>query len=107
MSGCRLRNFYHQIPIFGIQPQNNNHGTRICAQCSISGKLSMINNSIATSSGRGYARDNYVVPDVAAPGVDVSTPFGERSGSSVSAAITAGACAQLWNGQLSIAMTFW
>jgi hypothetical protein len=55
----------------------------------------MINNSIATSSGRGYARDNYVVPDVAAPGVDVSTPFGERSGSSVSAAITAGACAQL------------
>lgn len=55
----------------------------------------MVNNGIAASSGRGYARDNYVVPDVAAPGVNVSTPFGERSGSSVSAAITAGASAQI------------
>lgn len=53
------------------------------------------NNGIAASSGRGYARDNYIVPDVAAPGVDVSTPFGERTGSSLSAAITAGGCAQL------------
>lgn len=53
------------------------------------------NNSIAVSSGRGYARDNYIVPDIAAPGVNVSTPFGDRSGTSVAAAITAGGCAQL------------
>jgi len=53
------------------------------------------NNSIAVSSGRGYARDNYIVPDIAAPGVGVSTPFGDRSGTSVAAAITAGGCAQL------------
>ncbi len=53
------------------------------------------NNSIAASSGRGYARDGYIVPAIAAPGVGVSTPFGERSGSSVAAAITAGGCAQL------------
>ena len=53
------------------------------------------NGSIAAASGRGYARDNYVVPDIAAPGVNVSTPFGNRSGTSVAAAITAGGCAQL------------
>lgn len=53
------------------------------------------NNSIAPSSGRGYGRDNYIVPDIAAPGVNIPTPFGERTGSSLSAAITAGGCAQL------------
>lgn len=53
------------------------------------------NNSIAPSSGRGFARDNSIVPEVAAPGVAVSTPFGDRSGTSVAAAITAGGCAQL------------
>lgn len=53
------------------------------------------NNSIAAFSGRGNARDNYIVPDIAAPGVGVSTPFGDRSGTSVAAAITAGGCAQL------------
>lgn len=53
------------------------------------------NNSIAASSGRGNARDNYIVPDIAAPGVNISTPFGDKSGTSVAAAITAGGCAQL------------
>jgi len=53
------------------------------------------NNSIAASSGRGNARDNYIVPDISVPGVNVSTPFGTRSGTSVAAAITAGGCAQL------------
>lgn len=53
------------------------------------------NDSIAVFSGRGFARDNYVVPDIAAPGVGVSTPFGDRSGTSVAAAVTAGGCAQL------------
>lgn len=53
------------------------------------------NNSIAVFSGRGFARDNAIVPELAAPGVDVSTPYGNRSGTSVAAAITAGGCAQL------------
>lgn len=53
------------------------------------------NDSIAPSSGRGFARDGFVVPDIAAPGVNVSTPFGGASGTSISAAITAGGCAQL------------
>lgn len=53
------------------------------------------NNSIAASSGRGFARNNAIVPEVAAPGVNVSTPYGDRSGTSVAAAITAGGCAQL------------
>jgi hypothetical protein len=35
-----------------------------------------------------------VKPDVAAPGVDVPTPYGLRTGSSISAAVTAGAAAQ-------------
>lgn len=53
------------------------------------------NNSIAPSSGRGFARDNAIVPEIAAPGVNVSTPYGDRSGTSVAAALTAGGCAQL------------
>ncbi len=53
------------------------------------------NNSIAASSGRGFARNNAIVPEIAAPGVDVSTPYGDRTGTSVAAAITAGGCAQL------------
>lgn len=53
------------------------------------------NNSIAASSGRGFARDNAIVPEIAAPGVNVSTLYGNRSGTSVAAAITAGGCAQL------------
>ncbi|MDE6621313.1 MAG: S8 family peptidase [Lachnospiraceae bacterium] len=53
------------------------------------------NHSIAAFSGRGNARDNYIVPDIAAPGVGVSIPFGDRSGTSMAAAITAGGCAQL------------
>ena len=53
------------------------------------------NNSIAASSGRGFARNSAIVPEIAAPGVNVSTPYGDRSGTSVAAAITAGGCAQL------------
>ena len=53
------------------------------------------NNSIAATSGRGFARNNAIVPEIAAPGVDISTPYGSRSGTSMAAAITAGGCAQL------------
>ncbi len=53
------------------------------------------NDSIYASSGRGYARDSNIVPDVAAPGVNVSSPFGAVTGSSIATAIAAGGAAQL------------
>ena len=51
-------------------------------------------------SGRGFGADGQIKPDVAAPGVNVTGPdlyggFGTLTGTSVAAAITAGACAQL------------
>ena len=52
------------------------------------------NGSFFQESGRGFSRDGAVKPDVAAPGVDVPTPYGLRTGSSISAAVTAGAAAQ-------------
>lgn len=52
------------------------------------------NDSFYIESGRGFARGREAKPDFAAPGVSVSTALGEQTGSSISAAITAGATAQ-------------
>ena len=52
------------------------------------------NNSFYIESGRGYSRTGVITPDFAAPGVSVSTLRGNRTGSSMAAAITAGAVAQ-------------
>ncbi|MBQ6888793.1 MAG: S8 family peptidase [Lachnospiraceae bacterium] len=52
------------------------------------------NNSFYVNSGRGYSRDNTIKPDVAAPGVLIPTIRGTRTGSSMGAALTAGAVAQ-------------
>lgn len=52
------------------------------------------NNSFYIESGRGFSRDNFVRPDLSAPGVNVSTIFGRNTGSSLASAITAGAVAQ-------------
>lgn len=67
-------------------------------------------NSLAINSGRGYTRTGIVKPDFAAPGVDVFGPavnpnsalpplnrYTRRSGTSVSAALAAGAIALLLN----------
>jgi hypothetical protein len=59
------------------------------------------NGSIYPDSGRGYSTINVVKPDILAPGVNVYGPlvrggYGARSGTSVSAAITAGGCAQIF-----------
>ena len=56
--------------------------------------------SLAISSGRGYTRGNIIKPNFVAPGVNVTgavkrNQFAERTGSSVAAGITAGACALL------------
>lgn len=52
------------------------------------------NNSFFIDSGRGFSRTAQIKPDFAAPGVDISTILGNQTGSSMSAAITAGASAQ-------------
>ncbi len=52
------------------------------------------NNSFYTESGRGFNRIGAIRPDFAAPGVEIPTPTGERTGSSLAAAMTAGAVAQ-------------
>lgn len=52
------------------------------------------NRSFYINSGRGFSRTGEIRPDFAAPGVDVSTITGSRTGSSFAAAITAGAVAQ-------------
>lgn len=52
------------------------------------------NNSFYINSGRGFSRNGAIHPDFAAPGVNVSTVRGRETGSSLAAAITAGAVAQ-------------
>lgn len=52
------------------------------------------NNSFFLESGRGFARMGQICPDIAAPGVNISTLYGRRTGSSLAAALTAGAAAQ-------------
>jgi len=54
------------------------------------------NNSFYLRSGRGPSRTGEVVPDLAAPGVDISTILGDDSGASLSAALAAGAVADFF-----------
>ena len=54
------------------------------------------NNSFYAESGRGFGRTGQIRPDLSAPGVNVSTIYGRRTGSSLAAAITAGAVAQFF-----------
>ncbi len=54
------------------------------------------NTSFAVDSGRGFSRTGIIRPDLAAPGVNVSTIRGSQSGSALAAAVTAGAVAQLF-----------
>lgn len=55
-----------------------------------------VNNSFYAESGRGFLANGLVKPDLAAPGVQVSTALGRRTGTSLSAALTAGAVAQFF-----------
>lgn len=61
------------------------------------------NGAFYIDSGRGYTRSTRIKPDLAAPGVSVYGPgisvreenvFNRQSGTSISAALTAGVCAQ-------------
>lgn len=53
-----------------------------------------VTGSWFSESGRGFTADNRVKPDFAAPGVQVSTILGNRTGSSMAVALTAGCVAQ-------------
>ncbi len=52
------------------------------------------NNSFYINSGRGFTRLGGIKPELAAPGVNISTLRGKETGSSLAAALTAGAVAQ-------------
>ena len=54
------------------------------------------NNSFWTESSRGFTRTGRVKPDLCAPGVDIDSILGSKTGTSMSAALTAGACAQFF-----------
>lgn len=51
--------------------------------------------SFYDKSGRGFTADRRIKPEFAAPGVNISTSLGKRTGSSLAAAIAAGAAAQM------------
>ncbi|HSQ87813.1 S8 family peptidase [Romboutsia sp.] len=64
------------------------------------GAYKLKDKSLVASSGRGYTRNQHVKPEIVAPGFDVCGPssnngFKKMTGTSVSAAITAGASALL------------
>lgn len=52
-----------------------------------------VNGSFWAESGRGFTRLSRIKPDICAPGVNISTVLGKRTGSSMAAALTAGAAA--------------
>ena len=53
-----------------------------------------INNSFYGESGRGFTRKGEIKPDLCTPGVGIDTVLGERTGSSMGAALLSGICAQ-------------
>lgn len=52
------------------------------------------NDSFFTESGRGFGTDGVISPAFAAPGVNVSLPWGSATGSGMAVAFAAGAAAQ-------------
>lgn len=54
------------------------------------------NNSFYIRSGRGFTRLGGIKPELASPGVDISVVRGTATGSSLAAALTAGAVAQFF-----------
>ncbi|MCD8365957.1 MAG: S8 family peptidase, partial [Clostridiales bacterium] len=78
------------------------------------GAYQAVGGGVYPDSGRGYSVVGTIKPDVLAPGVSVYGPepgagitvpgtgrYGTRSGTSVSAAVTAGACAQIFQWGIS------
>lgn len=53
-----------------------------------------VNNSFYENSGRGFLSNGIIKPDLASPGVRISTPVGAVTGGSMAASLTAGGVAQ-------------
>ena len=53
------------------------------------------NRSIYLNAGRGFTREGAIKPDIAAPGVNISTPTAKTTGGYISASLTAGGVAQI------------
>ncbi|WP_105615052.1 S8 family peptidase [Vallitalea okinawensis] len=96
-----VKGFIDDLTVF-MQPNPNttivNPGTNV-GTITV-GAYNVAANSIYLPSSRGYTKDNRIKPDIVAPGVNVIGPYpnnvyGLYSGTSVSAAITAGASALL------------
>lgn len=96
-----VRGFIDDLTVF-MQPNPNttivNPGTNV-GTITV-GAYNVVTNSIYLPSSRGYTKDNRIKPDIVAPGVNVIGPYpnnvyGLYSGTSVAAAITAGASALL------------
>ncbi len=54
-----------------------------------------MDGSFYERSGRGFSADRRIKPEFTAPGVNISTSLGKRTGSSLAAALAAGAAAQM------------
>lgn len=54
------------------------------------------NNGLYFRTGRGFAKNGEIKPDIVAPAVNISTLKGSRSGTSYAAALCAGAAAQFF-----------
>ena len=61
----------------------------------VAGAYRVDNGSIWPESGRGFGRTGEITPTIVAPGVNLSTIYGRRTGSSLAATVTAGGAAQL------------
>ncbi len=80
------------------QPDSTVTSPGDCKVALCAGAYNHYNNSIYIYSGRGFAPDGAIYPSLCAPGVDVFGPttrerYGNRSGTSISAAHVCGACA--------------
>ncbi|MDO5422891.1 MAG: S8 family peptidase [Eubacteriales bacterium] len=121
--------FHLWLPITGFIPEGTvflapNPDTTLTSPSDASGGITIstynaYDNSLYINSSRGYTRKGGIKPDIAAPGVDVtgvSLAYGDSSasnfrystatGSSVAAAITAGAAAILVDWEMNRPLPF-
>ena len=87
---------FRQVPVYFLSPSPDVTLTEpsLASEVIAVTAYNPANASFYIESGRGFAQNGMPRPDLAAPGVDVSTVYGKQSGSGFAAALTAGAVAQ-------------